>query len=140
MTEPIIVRAEACEPHPLHGQGTIKRIIYPTTVGSTRIFVGIAEVGPGQAPHVFHRHGREIIGNSQLEYADDFEEFYYIVSGNGTMQWILADGSLREEPISAGDAVYMPPAVVEHRVLNTSKTSLRVLYGGSPPAKITALT
>jgi len=139
MTEPQIIRSQDCEPHPLHGEGKIKRIIYPTTVGSKKLFVGVAEVGIGEAPHVFHRHGTEIVGTTRLDYAEDFEEFYYVVSGSGTMQWILPDGSLREAAVSAGDAVYLPPGVVEHRVLNTGSSLLRVLYGGTPPAKITSL-
>ena len=139
MTEPQIIRSQDCEPHPLHGEGKIKRIIYPTTVGSKKLFVGIAEVGMGEAPHVFHRHGTEIVGTTRLDYAEDFEEFYYVVSGSGTMQWILPDGSLREAAVSAGDAVYMPPGVVEHRVLNTGSSLLQVLYGGSPPARFTPL-
>ena len=139
MTEPQIIRSQDCEPHPLHGEGKITRIIYPTTVGAKKLFVGVAEVAIGEAPHVFHRHGTEIVGATRLDYAEDFEEFYYVVSGSGTMQWILPDGSLREAAVSAGDAVYMPPGVVEHRVLNTGSSLLQVLYGGTPPAKITSL-
>ena len=52
MVEPRIVRLEQAELHPLHGEGRIRRLIYPGTVGSAKIFVGIAEVAPGEAPHV----------------------------------------------------------------------------------------
>jgi oxalate decarboxylase/phosphoglucose isomerase-like protein (cupin superfamily) len=136
MEEPRVIRRNEQQVHPLHGEGRIRRIVYPTTVKSRRIFVGIAEVGPGEAPHVFHRHTREVVGEVELTYADDFEEFYYVVTGEGAMQWKTADGSLREAPVVAGDAVYFPPDVMEHRILNTGRGMLVVLYGGSPPATV----
>lgn len=136
MEEPRIVRRAEQPVHPLHGEGRIRRIVYPTTVGSGKIFVGIAEVGPGETPHVFHRHTREIVGDVEVSYAEDFEEFYYVVAGEGTMQWRTAEGTLREAPVHAGDAVYFPPDVMEHRIVNTGRGTLGVLYGGTPPARI----
>jgi uncharacterized cupin superfamily protein len=138
-TEPRIVRGEDAAPHPLHGNGRIRRLIYPATAGSQRIFIGLAEVPPGEAPHVFHRHGSEIIGDVRLEYAVDFEEFYFIIEAEGTMQWKPEAGGLTEVPVKAGDAIYMPPGVVEHRIFNSGSTTLKVLYGGSPPATVTKL-
>lgn len=139
-TEPTIVRAEDAAPHPLHGNGNIRRLIYPLTVGSERIFIGIAEVPPGEAPHVFHRHGSEVIGDLRLAYAADFEEFYFVIDGEGLMQWKPEAGGLTEVPVRAGDSIYMPPGVVEHRIFNSGKGTLKVLYGGSPPAVVTKLT
>lgn len=136
MEAPRIIRHHDQPVHPLHGDGRIRRIVYPATVGSVKIFLGIAEVAPGEAPHVFHRHTREVVGGVELSYADDFEEFYYVVAGEGTMQWNTADGARCETPVAAGDAVYFPPGVMEHRILNTGAAMLRVLYGGTPPAKI----
>lgn len=136
MEEPRIVRRSEQQVHPLHGEGRIRRIVYPSTVKARRIFVGIAEVGPGEAPHVFHRHTREVVGDVELSYADDFEEFYFVVAGEGTMQWKTADGALSETPLAAGDAVYFPPDVMEHRIVNTGQQTLAVLYGGSPPATV----
>jgi mannose-6-phosphate isomerase-like protein (cupin superfamily) len=136
-TEPRIVRAEDAALHPLHGDGRIRRLIYPATVASQRIFIGLAEVPPGEAPHVFHRHGSEIIGDGKLEYARDFEEFYFIVEGEGSMQWKPEAGGLTEVAVKAGDAIYMPPGVVEHRIFNSGTQTLKVLYGGSPPATVT---
>ena len=139
MEEPRIMRAEDGELHPLHGDGAIRRLIYPHTVGSQKLFIGIAEVGPGEAPHVFHRHGTERIGDIELSYADDFEEFYFVVEGAGSMQWKLEDGTLREAPVEAGDAIYMPIDAMEHRVFNSGTGPMRVLYGGTPPASIRKL-
>jgi mannose-6-phosphate isomerase-like protein (cupin superfamily) len=139
MEEPRIIRAEDAELHPLHGDGAIRRLIYPHNAGSKKLFIGIAEVGPGEAPHVFHRHGTERIGDVELRYADDFEEFYFIVEGEGAMQWKLEDGTVREAPVQAGDAIYMPVDTMEHRVFNSGQGRMRVLYGGTPPADIRKL-
>ncbi len=138
-TLPRIVRADAFQAHALHGEGAIRRAIYPDLVGSRRLFIGLAEFGPGTAPHVFHRHATEVIGNRRLTYAADFEEFYYVVQGTGEMQWRLEDGTQHAEPVAAGDAVYFPPGVVEHRIFNTGSGMMRVLYGGTPPAAIELL-
>jgi mannose-6-phosphate isomerase-like protein (cupin superfamily) len=133
---PRIVRSQDFAAHALHGEGTIRRAIYPDTVGSRSLFIGLAEFPPGTAPHVFHRHGTERVGTRRLTYAKDFEEFYFVVDGHGTMQWRTEDGRLFEEPVAPGDAVYMPPGVVEHRVFNSGGSPMRVLYGGTPPALI----
>jgi mannose-6-phosphate isomerase-like protein (cupin superfamily) len=139
MIAPRIVRYEEAMVHPLHGNGRIKRLIYPTTCGSERLFIGIAEVPPGEAPHVFHRHGTEIVGDNQLEYSADFEEFYFVVEGNGSMQWKVDGDKIMESAVKAGDSIFMPRGVVEHRIFNSGSSTLRVVYGGSPPAKITKL-
>ncbi len=139
MKEPRIVRGAEAEIHPLHGKGRIKRLIYPQTVGSQKLFIGIAEVGPGEAPHVFHRHGTERVGNIELSYAADFEEFYFVVEGSALMQWRYDDGTGHETPVAAGDAIYMPVGAAEHRIFNNGTGTLRVLYGGTPPAAIRQL-
>jgi len=139
MAEPRIMRGADAPPHQLHGEGRIFRLIYPATVNSDRLFIGLAVVGPGEAPHVFHRHGTEVIGDTRLEYAPDFEEFYFVVEGRGHMQWKLESGELVEQPVEAGDAIYMPPGCAEHRIFNSGSAQLRVLYGGTPPAKITKI-
>lgn len=137
---PRIARYRDYRSHGLHGEGTIKRAIYPDTLGSVRLFIGLAEFGTGTAPHVFHRHGTETIGGKRLTYAPEFEEFYFVVTGSGVMQWKLDDGQLVEEPVAAGDSIYMPRGVVEHRIVNTGVGTMRVLYGGTPPARIETIT
>jgi oxalate decarboxylase/phosphoglucose isomerase-like protein (cupin superfamily) len=141
--QPVLVRGADFVAHALHGTGAIRRAIYPELTGSRRLFVGLAEFGPGTAPHVFHRHGTEVVGppgaRRRLTYAEDFEEFYFVVEGSGEMQWRFDDGRERREPLAAGDAVYFPPGVVEHRVFNTGPGPMRVLYGGTPPARVDML-
>lgn len=142
-TEPVIVPRAQFAAHALHGTGAIRRAIYPELVGSRKLFVGLAEFGPGTAPHVFHRHGTEVVGapgaRRELRYAEDFEEFYFVVAGSGEMQWRLADGTEKATAVNAGDAVYFPPGVAEHRIFNTGTATMQVLYGGTPPAAVRAL-
>lgn len=139
MSEPRIMRASEAKPHDLHGDGRIFRLIYPGTVGSKQLFVGLAVVPPGEAPHVFHTHGVEVVGDTRLEYAPDFEEFYYVVEGNGQMQWKHADGEIAQTPVSAGDSIFMPPGCLAHRIFNSGQSVMRVLYGGTPPARVTKI-
>lgn len=142
-TEPVVIASSQFVAHEVHGTGAIRRAIYPDLVGSRRLFVGLAEFGPGTAPHVFHRHGTEVTGPAghrrELSYAPDFEEFYVVVEGQGEMQWRLADGTSRAVPVVAGDAVYFPPGVAEHRIFNTGRSTMKVLYGGTPPATVRLL-
>lgn len=140
MRVPRIVRSTEAEPHALHGDGRLFKLLYPSTVDAKKIFLGLAVVPPGEAPHVFHRHGVEVIGATTIEYASDFEEFYYIVEGAGTMQWKAEAERIAERPVSAGDSVFMPPGCVEHRIFNSGDRVLKVLYGGSPPARVTTVT
>jgi mannose-6-phosphate isomerase-like protein (cupin superfamily) len=134
--EPRVVRRHDFAGHELHGSGSLRRAIYPDTVGSRRLFVGVAEFDPGTAPHVWHRHATETVGGRELSYASDFEEFYFVVDGSGEMQWRFEDGKRRSVPVSSGDAVYFPPGVVEHRIFNTGPVRMTVLYGGTPPAAV----
>lgn len=129
--------------HRLHGEGALRRAIYPDLVGSRQLFLGLAEFGPGTAPHVFHRHGTEVVGEPghrrRLTYAAQFEEFYFVVEGTGELQWRFDDGRQEAEPVTAGDCVYFPPGVVAHRIFNTGTGRMRVLYGGTPPATVEPL-
>jgi mannose-6-phosphate isomerase-like protein (cupin superfamily) len=142
-TEPAVTRFADFSSHELHGEGTIRRAIYPDLTGSRRLFIGLAEFGPGTAPHVFHRHTTEVVGalghRRRLSYDADFEKFYFVIEGEGEMQWRLVDGTQKAVPVGAGDAVYFPPGVAEHRIFNSGETHMRVLYGGTPPARVEAL-
>ncbi len=136
---PRISRLESAPVHQLHGAGLIRKLIYPEITGSEKLFVGLAIVPPGEAPHVFHKHGSEIHDNVRIDYADAFEEFYFVVSGQGEMQWIDEAGAQKGEPVVEGDAIYMPRGCLSHRIFNTGSKEMRVLYGGTPPAEITHL-
>lgn len=136
---PRIARLADAPVHQLHGEGSIRKLVYPDTVGSQKLFIGLAIVPPGEAPHVFHRHGVEEHGTTRIEYADEFEEFYFVVAGSGEMQWIEDNGSQTASEVKQGDAIYMPRGCLAHRIFNSGATEMRVLYGGTPPAKITKL-
>jgi mannose-6-phosphate isomerase-like protein (cupin superfamily) len=77
-----------------------------------------------------------VIGDRRLTYAPAFEELCFVVEGRGVMQWELKDGPTIEEPVEAGDPVFMPPGVVEHRIFNNGTGTMRARYGGTPPARI----
>ena len=61
----------------------------------------------------------------------------FVVEGEGAMQWYDDAGAMHEKPVKAGDAIYMPRDCDSHRIFNSGSSMLRVLYGGTPPAKIT---
>ncbi len=137
MIIPKIVKYTDGIPHNLHGEGKIKKLVYPENTGSKAFFCGMAEIPPGDFPHVFHRHQEEVHGNIKINYAPEFEEFYFVHRGSGVMQWREDENSkLFEEPVTTGDCIFMPPGVIEHRMLNTGKETMYLLYGGSPPADI----
>jgi mannose-6-phosphate isomerase-like protein (cupin superfamily) len=140
---PRVIRYADFPAHDLHGEGAIRRAVYPDTAGSRRLFIGIAEFDPGTAPHVFHKHGTEVVGlpgqRRRLTYAVDFEEFYFVVSGRGEMQWRTETGQEFSHPVTEGDAIYFPPGVAEHRIFNSGTERMRVLYGGTPPAAVEAI-
>ena len=137
---PRISRLNEAPLHPLHGEGVIRKLIYPDMTGSSALFIGLAVVPPGQAPHVFHRHETEIHGKARIDYSADFEEFYFVVSGSGEMQWLDDVNEQHGQQVDAGDAIYMPRDCLPHRIFNTGSKDLHVLYGGTPPARITAVT
>ena len=136
---PRISRLSDAPLHPLHGAGAIRKLIYPDLTGSQALFIGLAVVPPGEAPHVFHTHGTEIHGATRIDYSADFEEFYFVVSGTGEMQWRDEADTQHGEKVSAGDAIYMPRDCLSHRIFNSGSKDLSVLYGGTPPARITAV-
>jgi mannose-6-phosphate isomerase-like protein (cupin superfamily) len=67
-------------------------------------------------------------GNHIHKDDDNYEETYYFLQGQGVM-WI--DG--QDVPVSAGDAILVPPGV-DHGFRNTGDEPLRlVLLFGKPP-------
>ena len=135
MKEPILIHKGRAQSLPFPGGGTITKIIYPDTVNSVKLFIGMGEAEPGTSPHRWHRHIRDILGQGEIVYPDDFEEFYYIIKGHGKMQWKTEDGKVHEEPVAEGDAIYLPIQAVEHQILNTGDEKMSVLYGGTPPSR-----
>lgn len=135
MKEPILIHKGRTKSFPFPGGGTITKIIYPDTVNSLKLFIGIGEAEPGASPHRWHRHVRDILGQGEIIYPDDFEEFYYVLKGQGTMQWKTEDGRIHEEAVAEGDAIYLPIQAVEHQILNTGDENMSVLYGGTPPSR-----
>lgn len=80
------------------------------------VSMGIAILEPegGQVP--WHNHEQE--------------EVYFILEGTGEM----CIGTEREE-LTAGQAVYIPPAAY-HQLTNTGSETLRMLYCYAPPGEV----
>ena len=134
MSEPRIIKADAVEPQNLRGQpkeaGQVKRIL-----ATGKLFFNLDEVSPGHTPHAWHRHTKYVADGHEVEYAPDFEEIYFIVSGKGVFQWKGADGAVHEEPVGPGDTIYMPPGVVEHQLFNDGPETIRLAVVGVPPMR-----
>ena len=138
MKEVIVVRSSDVKPDLLAGvtgkeAGIMRRLVYPHTVGTKQLFFGIAEINPGFSPHRWHRHTHDKADGYEADYLKDFEGVYYIISGSGVAQWKTEDGKIKEIKVSAGDAVYFPPDVAEHQVLNNGTEKMVITMCGSPP-------
>jgi len=138
MREVIVIKSSNIESIPLAAAtgkeaGTMKRMVYPHTVGAEQLFFGIAEINPGYSPHRWHRHTYDKAAGYDAGYSKDFEGVYYIISGSGVAQWKMEDGEIKEIQVSAGDAIFFPPDVAEHQVLNNSNEKMVIAMCGSPP-------
>ena len=140
MTDVRILRWNEIERRPLpateESAGWMKRIIYPPHVTSKGTFMGVAEVNPGYSPHRWHTHTTDKAKGYEVEYPKDFEEFYYIISGTGIVQWKDEKGKAKEEKVSTGDTVFFPVGVPEHQIFNNGSEKMVIVFGGSPTAKV----
>lgn len=138
MAELKIVRSGDIEPQNIRGfgkeAGQIKRVI-----ATEKFFFNVDEVSPGHSPHHWHRHTKYRTGNLEVEYPADFEEMYFILSGKGVIQWKTESGEIREQEVGPGDAIHMPPDVVEHQLLNNGTETIRLAVVGVPPPKRTRI-
>ena len=138
MKEVIVVRSSDVKADLLAGvtgkeAGIMRRMVYPHTVGTKQFFLGIAEINPGYSPHRWHRHTHDESEGYAADYSNTFEGVYYIISGSGVAHWKTEDGQIKEIKVNAGDAVYFPPDVAEHQVLNNSTEKMLITMCGSPP-------
>ena len=129
-----IIRSGEVQPQNIRGfgkeAGEIRRV-----VATEKLFFNIDEVSPGFSPHHWHKHDRYRHDGHEVEYADDFEEIYFILSGNGVVQWKTDSGEVREQAVGPGDAIHMPPGVVEHQLLNNGTEKIRLAVVGVPPPR-----
>lgn len=134
MTQPKIVRSDEVQPQNIRGLakevGQVKKII-----ATEKYFFNVAEVNPGFSPHHWHRHTKYRAGGYEVEYPGDFEEFYFILSGRGIIQWKTESGEVREQEVGPGDTIHTPAGVVEHQLLNNSTEKIRLAVVGVPPPR-----
>jgi mannose-6-phosphate isomerase-like protein (cupin superfamily) len=136
MSQLKVIKADEVQPQNLRGlpkeAGQIQRIIV-----TEKFHLNIDEVSPGYSPHHWHRHTKYTAEGVEVEYAADFEEFYLVLSGRGTIQWKTEDGGVDEREVGPGDTIYMPAGVIEHQLLNNGTEKLRIAVVGVPPPKRT---
>ena len=142
MVDVKIIRSGDAESTPLPGAsgkdaGWIKRVVYPPHARTKGLFMGVSEFNPGYSVHRWHRHIRDKAEGYEVVYPKDFEEIYYIVSGNGVAQWKTEDGQIKEEKVSAGDTIFLPVDVAEHQLLNNGTEKMVVVFCGNPTPKVT---
>lgn len=141
MAEVRIIRCKEIESRPLPSQneeaGSVRRIIYPPEVMTKGLFMGIGETTPGFSPHRWHTHKSDEAEGYQVEYPDNFEEIYFIISGGGLMQWKKEDGKTEEVKVETGDTIFMPVGISEHQLFNNRDEKLVMLFCGSPTPKVT---
>jgi len=134
MAQPKIVRAEEVQPQNIRGlgkeAGQIRRII-----ATDKLFFNVDEVSPGFSPHHWHTHTQYRTASHEVEYPADFEEFYFILSGRGVIQWKGESGEIREQEVGPGDTIHMPPGIVEHQLLNNGSETIRLAVVGVPPPR-----
>jgi oxalate decarboxylase/phosphoglucose isomerase-like protein (cupin superfamily) len=138
MAHPKSVRSDDVQGRNLRGQGKeagqVKRLI-----ATEKFFFNIDEVGPGHSPHHWHRHTKYRAEGYEVEYPADFEEMYFVLSGRGVIQWKTESGEIQEQPVGPGDAIHMPPGIVEHQLLNNGTETIRIAVMGVPPPRRTPL-
>jgi mannose-6-phosphate isomerase-like protein (cupin superfamily) len=136
MTQPKIVKSDEVQPQNIRGlgkeAGQIRRII-----ATDKFFFNVDEVSPGFSPHHWHRHTKYRAAGYEVEYPADFEEMYFILSGRGVIQWKTDGGEIREQEVGPGDAIHMPPGIVEHQLLNNGTETIRLAVVGVPPPRRT---
>ena len=136
MAQPKIFRSDEVQPQNIRGfgkeAGQIKRI-----VATDKFFFNVDEVSPGFSPHHWHQHTKYRANGYEVEYPADFEEMYFIMSGRGVIQWKTESGEIQEQAVGPGDAIHMPPGVVEHQLLNNGTEKIRLAVIGVPPPRRT---
>ncbi|MBT3555820.1 MAG: cupin domain-containing protein [Chloroflexi bacterium] len=109
-SEIVVTKADSLEVEVNSGSMTRFAGVSELLTGSTGIHMAIATVPPGRC--------------STAHYHVNCESAIYVVSGTGT---ILSGGELdKEEPITKGDFIFVPPDA-NHQPVNTSDTDDLVL-------------
>ena len=138
MTEIKIYRSKDVQPHNIRGQSPeawqVRRIM-----ASEKLYLNIDDVNPGYSPHRWHRHTQYEADGVKVEYAPEFEEIYFILSGTGLIQWKTEAGETREQTVGPGDVIHMPAGVVEHQLVNNGSEPVRIAVVGVPPPRRTSL-
>jgi uncharacterized cupin superfamily protein len=98
--------------HPLNPDSEIHLRPLADTLGLRRLGCHLVRLAPDKEPNIYHSHRCE-------------EEFYYILSGRGTVR--IGDETFEVGP---GDFMAFPAPSVPHVLRNTSRSDLVYLVGG----------
>jgi oxalate decarboxylase/phosphoglucose isomerase-like protein (cupin superfamily) len=132
---PKVIRAQEGMPLEIPGGGYGRRMI--SLPVSQKMGMGVLYVDRGKSPHRWHTHDdSDKSGSYEVHYPAGFEEGYFVVQGEGVLQW-KAEGKVYGEKVETWDTVYFPPGVVESQLLNNSDTPMIVVYAFAPPIKPT---
>jgi quercetin dioxygenase-like cupin family protein len=92
---------------------TLKHLVAPWTVGSSRMWVGMTKIEPRSRSNR-HKHPGQ-------------EEIFYVISGRGQITV-----GIENDSIEPGSLILVPPGV-EHVLFNDGDETLKVLSMVSPP-------
>lgn len=142
MKKPIIVKKEEINMIPVPSRvgvgerdsvaGLTSLIIEPRLVDTKLLSFGVGQVNPGFATNEFHTHTSYEDNELRYIFPNQFEEIYYILHGNGIIQWKTEDGRVEEMQVSDGDIIFFPIDVVEHRLVNNSNRKIEMVFVGCP--------
>lgn len=143
MPTPYVINSLDVEPSNLPAEeetsaGWIKRLIYPQAIETKGIFFGQAEVRPGHAAHRWHSHDRDEAPGYEVTYPDTFEEIYFIISGQGVVQWKDDQGKVLEKKVGPGSVMFFPARMGPHQLLNDGHETIRMVFCGTPSPTVTA--
>jgi oxalate decarboxylase/phosphoglucose isomerase-like protein (cupin superfamily) len=99
--------------------GYVRRVVHPQTVGSNLLVMSLLILNPGDE-HIRHNH--------------EFEETIFPLSGTGTMDAEMEDGSFKELNMEKYHFYYIPPNVKHGPYRNTGQEPFICLCGIAYPA------
>lgn len=135
MNKPIIIKTEKLKMVEWPGGGKGWVLTAPSLCGAKSLYVGIEYVEPGKSPHRWHDHIYDRGDDFEVIYPEDFEESYIIVKGSGTLfyEW---DGEKKNIKVKEGDAIYFPPNIGKHELINTGEDIMILVFAGTPTPTI----
>ncbi|MCH4889227.1 cupin domain-containing protein [Acidaminobacter sp. JC074] len=109
--------------------GWMKMIPAGGDLGS--MMFGVSEIAPGYAGHRWHDHVYDEGKDFEVRYPDEFEEIYYILEGNGVVQWKDEAGVIKEKIVTVGDTIVFPSGIGQHQLYNNSEDMIKLVFSAN---------